>query len=1061
MKKFLTILLFIPCLLRGQAKYYVKASGSDGNAGTSSTLAWATLAKACTTPVAGDSVFVNGGDVFNETFRPKTGVVYTSYGTGKFVVGGFVTLTGWTSVGGGVYQSTCSGCTPSTSMLLMNGSQQPFARYPNTGYLTYQSFSGTTSITSSSLTGTPNWTNGYVAIRAFNAGLGVHKITAQSGGTITYTNATGWTPAANFGFFILNDSLALDTLGEYIPGPGYIKMFFGGASPASYLVQVPNRDTLVSFPNGSKNITIINMDAEGANVIGLYGDNDTSIVINNSVVAFSGGTGQQLNRCVNCRITNTTVRRCNENGIMIGDSSKNAYVGMNDVRHIGVIPGQGTYRQGDSYKGINTRGVKTITELNRVHAIGYDGILGYNDSSISYNVIDSTNFVTDDGAGIYHLGYDADTTRVHLIRGNVIWNAVGAAAGTNNLSFAPAYGIYADNNNTGCNVDSNTIYSCAQAGIFFHNTRRSNITNNNVYACKYQLDFQGDDATKPIRANTIKHNVLGLANSSQSLWNIASFNNIYFTKTIGAIDSNAYGYTNLSSTPFQYYPPLSQTYKQWGDSITETNTTILNAPDAFAVNTGSSAMALRSNPCYGDAAGTNYVGNSSIPRYSSKLLFLKSPCTLPSPDVSIWDLSRIAVDIQPSVALTPHSFVFANTAGSASTSRSLSYTFYSTPVSADTITTPSGFEASIDNGSNWATTFNGIASGTGSALIRVAASTAAGTYAGNVVLKSKTTKAVYVSAVVSSGGSLSASPSSITGLNGTAGSAGTAQTVMVTFAGTMVTATPPSSTEISQDGGGTYNAVSQVFSTGSPLSLKIRTTAAASAGSVSGNLHLSGTGGATAVDVPVTGTISAVSSALFNFSASASTVSGATNAFGDPTASPTFTDGTTGWQVKMQGANWVKFGGSNYGGVANGATAASGDGIFTMAQINSNLYNINSYSSPAPQIIIDKSGGLAAGTYAIYLLGSIPTSVFDNSGNMEFHVVFGSGSDNHAYVDPNGKPASTGNITTSGPGTVTSGSFTGTITAGQTIKIWVTKGTAGGNLGALGYINALKIVKTN
>ena len=57
-----------------------------------------------------------------------------------------------------------------------------------------------------------------------------------------------------------------------------------------------------------------------------------------------------------------------------------------------------------------------------------------------------------------------------------------------------------------------------------------------------------------------------------------------------------------------------------------------------------------------------------------------------------------------------------------------------------------------------------------------------------------------------------------------------------------------------------------------------------------------------------------------------------------------------------------------------------------------------------------------------------------------------------------------GNLQTNGPGTtnVLSGSFTGTITSGQTINLMLSKGTTlTGTSGQLGYINALKITKTN
>lgn len=309
--------------------------------------------------------------------------------------------------------------------------------------------------------------------------------------------------------------------------------------------------------------------------------------------------------------------------------------------------------------------------------------------------------------------------------------------------------------------------------------------------------------------------------------------------------------------------------------------------------------------------------------------------------------------------------------------------------------------------------------------------------------------------------SLSVSPATLT-CTSIAGTQGLSQSYTITganLATNFVTVTAPAGYVVSKD-----NSSFSGTQTVSPISGSINQViyvalgASNSAGTNNGSVSNDCPGASLIAPVTVNGTTIAPSAAIFNFSASSNTVAGATNVFGDPTGSQSFTDLTTGWTLAVRGAGWTKFGGTNYGGVGNGATAASSDGTFTQPQIGSNLYNIASYSSGQCQL---EFTNLPQGTYALPMLGSIPNSVFPNSGNCEIHVVFGTGADNYKYYDPNNGTASTGNITTAGPGAVTSGSFTGTITAGQTIKVWVVKGTAGGNTGALGYINALKIVKTN
>lgn len=231
-----------------------------------------------------------------------------------------------------------------------------------------------------------------------------------------------------------------------------------------------------------------------------------------------------------------------------------------------------------------------------------------------------------------------------------------------------------------------------------------------------------------------------------------------------------------------------------------------------------------------------------------------------------------------------------------------------------------------------------------------------------------------------------------------------------------------------------------------------------SAGTYTGYIKVTSAG--VTVHIPYTVVISSppATSAIFNFSSTASTVSGATNFFGNPTGSPSFTDGATAWTLTAVGANWTNYDGTYFGGVANGSTLASTDGTFTMAQINGNLYNSQIFTTGDYQL---EFTNLPAGTYSVYLLGAMQTSVFPNGGTSVFVVKFGAGSENISTFNPNGT-GSTGNDTTRGPGTtkVQTGSFNGTITSGQYIYIGVGNGynTFGGNLG---IISAVKIVKTS
>lgn len=234
-----------------------------------------------------------------------------------------------------------------------------------------------------------------------------------------------------------------------------------------------------------------------------------------------------------------------------------------------------------------------------------------------------------------------------------------------------------------------------------------------------------------------------------------------------------------------------------------------------------------------------------------------------------------------------------------------------------------------------------------------------------------------------------------------------------------------------------------------------RIAAATSSGTYSGNMQPSSTNLSSPPYVSYSATVSSVLTAQFNFSSTSSSVAGWTNVFGDPTLSPTFTDAGTGWTIQMvpSGSQWGKFSGF-YGGVGNGATGASTDGVFSQASVNSNLYSYAyNFNSTGYNM---QFTNLPAGTYAIEFIGSIPTGTFNNGGPSEFHVQFGTGSDNWTSYSPNSNVSAP---LGQGPGTtnVGHGSFTGTITSGQKINIAVCNDING--LGALGFINALVIRK--
>ena len=171
--------------------YYISNSGNDSNNGTSQATAWATLSKVNSfTFVAGDYILFNRGDTFygsmviNNAGTSGNPIVFGAYGVGKKpVITGLTQVAAWINLGGNIWESTSAVSTLSTcAVVVIDGVNTAMGRYPNQGYLTYESFTAGASITSSELGDTIFGSN-LVSNGEFNtgAGWGGSGITFSSG----------------------------------------------------------------------------------------------------------------------------------------------------------------------------------------------------------------------------------------------------------------------------------------------------------------------------------------------------------------------------------------------------------------------------------------------------------------------------------------------------------------------------------------------------------------------------------------------------------------------------------------------------------------------------------------------------------------------------------------------------------------------------------------------------------------------------------------------------------------------------------------------------------------
>src|SRR5664279_2400223 len=132
----LFLLLFVFLFLTTNAtNYYISASGSDANSGTSATTPWKTIAKlnSFTGLVSGDAVLFKRGEIFygsvivNKSGSSGNPIVFGAYGTGPNpIITGFTAVSAWTNLGSNIWESTSAVSTLSTcNIVLINGTNTP------------------------------------------------------------------------------------------------------------------------------------------------------------------------------------------------------------------------------------------------------------------------------------------------------------------------------------------------------------------------------------------------------------------------------------------------------------------------------------------------------------------------------------------------------------------------------------------------------------------------------------------------------------------------------------------------------------------------------------------------------------------------------------------------------------------------------------------------------------------------------------------------------------------------------------------------------------------------
>lgn len=562
MKKFiLPILLLHLAVAVNAASYYFSAvSGDDARSATdaqSAATPWKTIGKLnaimCTLK-PGDAVFFKRGETFDGAIVVTVSgtsalpITFGAYGTGNLpVINGFSTLSGWSQARTNVWEASFAPAGGSTNMVVKNNKQQAIGRYPNAnaangGYLTVDSHTGATELTSSQLSTSINWTGADVAVRKNRWVIDRSKITYNYGTTLGFVAGSTYDITDKFGFFIENHTNTLDQDGEwyYDNLRGKLQMYFSDNNPAAYTVKGSVTGTLVTA-NFQNYITFNNLSFTGANAYVFNLTNCSNITIGACTFSFSGGNAIHAFSSSNIIIRGSSFSDTNNDDVYMEWNCNNIKVRNNVFKNTGIIPGMG-YNSADTYKGMFIRGDNNLIEYNEVDSTGFNGIhIEGNYDTVKNNLVNVFNFVKDDGGGVY-TGQGLGDNNVYygkLITGNIILNGIGAIKGVDDTTYLAVQGIYLDDNTNHTTVTGNTTAFCGQTGIFNHNSTYTTITGNTMYD-NGKEQFLAVRVANPVSSVTLKNNIMFSKTSTQIVNRIESYYGSNNLAQFGTFDSNYY-----------------------------------------------------------------------------------------------------------------------------------------------------------------------------------------------------------------------------------------------------------------------------------------------------------------------------------------------------------------------------------------------------------------------------------------------------------------------------------------------------------------------------------------
>lgn len=647
MKKY-TIILFILFFVNAHASnYYVSASGSDANAGTSTSAPWLSIGKVnATTLVAGDIVSFNGGDTFygnliiSQSGSAGNNITYNSYGTGKAIISGFTTLTGWSAYNSNINQVALGN--GSIEMVTVNGVPTGRGRWPNTGFNTYNVVTSQSAISDASLTGTPNWAGAELVMRKSLWTLSRDSITTQSTSTLNFVAGSNWeTMVSGYGYFIQNSLTALDQIGEWYSGTNNFYMWFGGIATSNYVVKAAAVKKVISMDTHDY-LTFDNLQIQGADSIGMYVQNSGHVTISNCDLNYMGKYGIYMGyQTNNVIVTGCTFNNTYDNAIFVNGAGTD-WITNNYIKNTGLIMGTGVKGAGVAFDNNGDAVViyppYVTFSGNIIDSSGHTGVrIGNTYDSVYNNVVNHSGMIRDDVGGIYAWN-GSKTMTGSCIENNVVLNTVGNRSGILSTEFVGGEGIYLDYV-TGVSVLGNTVGNSEMYGYLINGSENIEMHDNTSYNARnfgLQINERAGDTAQNI--NVSRNSFIAKDSSNTSFLNLNSGAFLFYSDlssssllNFGAVDSNYYARPVDDNLTIMTY--LNGVYNSYSLSgwKTASGKDSHTSGTPKAVNS-TSVLKFMYNPNNYDSTGTlpnvfldvknksYYWGNIVLPPYSSAVL---------------------------------------------------------------------------------------------------------------------------------------------------------------------------------------------------------------------------------------------------------------------------------------------------------------------------------------------------------------------------------------------------------------------------------------------------------